>query len=206
VRDIDDQALSDALEVACAQAVGQDLESIIWVASGLPIDADAKDDPLRAIKAGLEYHLVMYDEGRQRAGVFGPMMEFDGTCYPAPLASVDEIVPGVYARWERAMRLSPLDSVRARFADLLWEAKYGDAPHTFAQVAIDSYVSSSSSGFGHAVERREAVQRGVEIASQINDHVRRAAAVRAGVVLAEEALASDDPMPGVVFPLLGPAA
>jgi hypothetical protein len=100
------------------------------------------------------------------------------------------------------MRVAQLASVRARFADLLWESKYGDRPHEFAQIAIDASIDAIADDFGHPVERSEAVRRAVEIASQINDPSRRAAAIEAAVALVEIAMASEERMLGVALPLL----
>ena len=130
------------------------------------------------------------------------MMEAGGTAYPAPLDRIDAIVPGVFALWERAMRLSPLPLIRARFADLLWEARYGERPHGFAQIAVDAYTDATNAEFGHPVERSEAVQRAVEIASTINDQVRRTAAIDAAVSLTKSSIAAEERMPGVALPLL----
>lgn len=199
---IEDAALKSALERACEDATGQDFESITTVASSLRQAAGGDDDPLRAVIAGLEYHLVLDEERRAPHGPFGPMMEAAGRSYPASLAQIDELVPGVYALWERAMGLSPIPLVRARFADLLWEARYGDRPHEYAQLAIDAYSETVADGFGHPVEISEAVQRAVEIASRINDPGRRSRAIEAAVVLTESALASEERMPGVALPLL----
>jgi hypothetical protein len=201
VDEIDDDALASALEQACAEAAG-DSESVVGVASALRSVIDGDGNPLQSIVAALEYHLALDHERRAPHGPFGPMIEMDGTAYPAPLAEIDELVPGAYALWERAMRLSPLPLVRARFADLLWEAKCGDRPHEYAQLAVDAYIDASASGFGHPVERSEAIQRAVEIATQINDQARRERAIDAAVDLTDFALGDQKRMPGVALPLL----
>ena len=164
--------------------------------------AGGDEDPIRALIAALEFHLVLDEERRAPSGPFGPMMEAGGTAYPAPLDRIDAIVPGVFALWERAMRLSPLPLIRARFADLLWEARYGERPHGFAQIAVDAYTDATNAEFGHPVERSEAVQRAVEIASTINDQVRRTAAIDAAVSLTKSSIAAEERMPGVALPLL----
>jgi len=33
--------------------------------------------------------------------------------------------------------------LNARIADVLWERKYGDKPHQFAEIAIEAYLSSA---------------------------------------------------------------
>lgn len=199
---IEDADLAAALDQACAAAARDDFQSVVSVASELRDQANGDDDPIRALVAGLEYHLVVYDEQRNGAGPFGPMFEGGGRTYPAPLSEIDRIVPGIYELWERALQLAPLALVRARFADLLWEARYGEQPYLFAGLAADAYTEGSGGSFGHPVERSEAIQRAIEIGSQINDQQRRARAVDAAVALTEEALASDEPMAGVALPLL----
>jgi hypothetical protein len=202
VEDIDDQALEQLLSDACASSAGGDFESVVSVASALRAVASADSDPVRALIAALEYHLVLARERRDPHGPFGPMIEANGQMYPPPVARVDEVVPGTYELWARAISRAPLSLVRARFADLLWEAKVGDKPHEYAQAAIDAYTAATSEGFGHPVELSEAIQRGVEIASQLNDQARRATAVDAAVRLTDMAIESNERMPGVALPLL----
>lgn len=199
---IADQALADALAHACADAASQDFQSVASVASALRTAIGDDDDPIRALMAGLEYHLTLDEERRSPHGPFGPMMEAGGRSYPASLREIDGIVPGVYGLWQRAIRHSPLALVRARFADLLWEARYGDRPHEFAQQAIDAYTEGATDDFGHPVELSEAIQRAIEVASQINDRGRREAAIRAAVILVETSIASEERTPGVALPLL----
>ena len=202
VRAIDDVDLQVALASACADAAEGQFQHIVSVASGLRRAATDDDDPLRGVIAALEYHLVLDDERREPHGPFGPMIEMAGQCYPAPVDRIDEIAPGTYVLWERALEQSPLSLVRARFADLLWEARCGDRPHEFAQAAIDAYIESLAEGFGHPVQLSEAIRRAVELASSINDGERRRAAVAAAVALTETAIESEDRMPGVALPLL----
>ena len=202
VDEIDDAALERALTAACAEASGTDDGGIVSVASSLRQAAAADDDPLRALIAGLEYHFVLDSERRFPHGPFGPMIEANGQAYPAPIDRVDELVPGTYDLWARAIPLTHLGLVRARFADLLWEARFGARPHEFAQIAIDSYTAATSEHFGGPVEVSEAIQRAVELASQIDDPIRCSAAIDAGVRLTGEAIESSDRMPGVALPLL----
>jgi hypothetical protein len=201
MEELDDESLAAALQQAC-DAISPDDVGLVSVSSDLRRQADGDDDPLRGLIAGLDYHLIVQEERRHGAGPFGPMFEGSGGTYPPPLGAVDEIVPGTYELWERAIAHSPTPAVRARFADLLWVARYGQRPHEFAQVAVDSYVEAAAGVFGHPVERMEYVLRAVEIASQINDGDRRASAVRSGVMLVEAALEGEDRMPGVVLPIL----
>src|SRR5438132_11794084 len=117
--EIDNAGLAEALAKAAEDAAPQDFQSIVSIASALRATAGGEEDPIRAVIAGLEYHLTLNEKRRPPHGVFGPMMEAGGRSYPPPLDQIDAIVPGVYALWERAMRLSTIPLVRARFADLL---------------------------------------------------------------------------------------
>lgn len=199
---IDETALQTALSDACSEAADEQFQSLVSVASALRSAETGDDDPLHVLVAGLEYNLILDDERRGDGGPFGPIIEANDRCYPAPVGHIDEIVPGAYSLWERAMGLAPLRLVRARFADLLWEARCGDRPHEFAQAAIDSYVEALVEGFGHPIELSEAIRRAVELASSINDGARRTAAIEAAVKLTETTINSSDRMPGVALPLL----
>ena len=202
MEELDDAALGRALRQACSAVAAAGDEGLASVSSELRRQAGGDDDPLRALVAALDYHLVMHEERRGSEGPFAPMFESSGRVYPPPVRTVDEVVPGTCELWQRAVTHAPVPAVRARFADLLWEARFGQRPHEFAQVAVESYVEAATDDFGHPVERMEYVLRAVEVASQINDQGRRADAVRSGVALVEAALADDDRMPGVVLPIL----
>lgn len=202
VDEIDDAALGKVLADACSDAAGEDFQSVVTVASALRSRATGDEDPIRALIAGLEYHLVLDDDRRSLHGPFGPMIEANGQRYPAPVNLVDEVVPGTYDLWQRAIPMTPVSLVRARLADLLWEAKFGDRPHEFAQMAIDSYAAATTEGYGHPVEVSEAIQRAVELASRINDEARRSAAIESALRLTDAAIESDERMPGVALRLL----
>ncbi|MFZ6003122.1 MAG: DUF4209 domain-containing protein [Actinomycetota bacterium] len=200
--EIDDAELEVVLAQACSDAATGDFQSIVSVASALRAEAGDEDDPRRALIAALEYHLTLPEERRGAHGPFGPMIETSKGSYPAPVGTVDGLIPGTYQLWERAAALAPLDLVKARFLDLLWVARFGDQPHQFVGAAIDAYITAASGGFGHPVERSEALQRAVELASQTRDRDRRGRAVTATVAMIEAAIASEDRMPGVALPLL----
>lgn len=199
---IDDATLVKVLTDACNAASGADFESIVSVASALRRVAGTDEDPVQALIAGLEYHLVLATDTRTPNGPFGPMIEARGKRYPASLDRIEELVPGTVDLWRRAASMAPLALVRARFNDLLWELKIGERPHEYAQQAIDAYIAAIEEGFGHAVEMREGVQRAIEVASQINDPERRAGAVGAAVTLIEAAINTEERRPGVALPLL----
>jgi len=187
----------------CSEAAAKDHQNIVSVASALRSRADGDDDPARAVVAALEYHFVVDADQRREAGPFGPMIETEKGSYPAPVRAVERLAPGTLAVWERALEIAPVALVRGRLADLLWEARFGDRPHEFAQRAIDGYLEAIDEDFGHAVEVSEAVQRAVELASMLNDQERRKNAVDAAVRLVWRAIDdAEDRMPGVALPLL----
>lgn len=202
MKPIDDETLADALTAACKSAADEEFQSVVSVASALRKMADEGDDPLRGLVAGLEYHLRLDDELREPYGPFGPMMEFDGKCYPAPLDRIEDLEPGIFGLWARASELAPIALVRARFADLLWEARFGDRPVEYARAAIDDYAAATTGDFGHAVELGDAARRAVELATRINDDARRETAVEAAVGLAVEAIESKERKPGVALRLI----
>ena len=202
MHEIDDGTLTESLARAAAEATCLDFQSVVSIASALRGCTRASDDPLWGLIAGLEYHLIIDKERRSSGAVFGPIIEAGGDSYPAPLDRIDTIVPGVCSLWERAARLSLLPLVQARFTDLIWEARYGGTPYAFVQLAADAYTRATMDEFGHPLERSEAVQRAIEIASELNDQSRRARAVAAAVELARFSIAAEGPMPGVVLPLL----
>jgi hypothetical protein len=198
--DLDDQSLAALLGDACAASSGRG-GGVVSVASALRPRVD-ETDAVRALIAGLEFHLRLDDEGREPYGPFGPMMEFDGRAYPAPLDRIDDAVPGTLALWARAVELAPVALVRARYADLLWVARFGDRPHEYAQRAIDEYLAAAHADFGHPLELGDAVQRAVEVATEINDATRRLNAVAVAVDLIDAAVDSPERAPGVALRLL----
>lgn len=197
--DIDDGRLESALAVA--EAVG-DRKGLHGVAAAVREVAEEPDDPLRGLVAGLEYHLTFDSDARDRHGPFGPMMEFDGKAYPAPLSVISDLDPGIFELWDRALSYANAPAVRARLADLLWEARYGERPDRHARQAVGGYVEAIDDDLQHPVDIGDGVRRAIEIASQLNDHDLRLSAVAAGVRLARRAMNMSDPMPGVALRLL----
>jgi hypothetical protein len=199
MREISDDDLRRTLAAACDEARAQDFQAAVSVGTPLRAAAGDDDDPIRGLIAGLEYHLVIDRSARRDHGAFGPMMEGPSGTYPAPL---ERMPPEAFELWSRAAELASLAVVRARFADLLWEARHGSRPFEWAQRAVDEYLSVPSDGFGHLLEQSDSLQRALEIASQLNDAGRRDAAIEALVDLARRAIADDDHNPGVVLPIL----
>ena len=140
------------------------------------------------------------EPGQRRGyGPFGPVIEAARTIYPTP---VEHIETAVLRLWGRAADGAPVAVVRARFADLLWEARHGDRPHEYALRAIDEYIGASRDAFGEPIELTEGLQRALELAAQVNDPSRHAQVVRGAVELASRALDSGERKPGVVLHLI----
>lgn len=199
MNEIDDDRLKDVLDAACAAAAASDFQSVVTVAGEIRSRATSDDDPIRALQAALEYHLVIEQENRRGYGPFGPMMEMGGKIYPAPLS---EMRSDAVDLWARAATLAAVPLVQARFSDLLWERRYGDRPHEWAGLAIDQYVAAPPSEFGEPMELTEGLQRALELSIQLNDAPRLERTVRAAVALARETMEGEDRIPGVPLRLI----
>ena len=117
--DITDEHIREALSVACEATREGDLQDLDVVADNLEL---CDDGVLQALRAALNYMLVLDSEG-EGWGVFHPSIEgFGSEPYPPPLSRVP---PSWLSIWARAFSCAPYAYVQARFADLLWEAKYG---------------------------------------------------------------------------------
>ncbi len=77
---------------------------------------------------------------------------------------IKDVEPVWLAVWAKALPVATLPILKARLADLLWEARYGDRPDAFARQAATSYAKAASSVW--------------EDSSPESDSNRRAAAVR----------------------------
>ncbi|HET6755665.1 MAG TPA: hypothetical protein VFH23_17125 [Jiangellaceae bacterium] len=104
--------------------------------------------------------------------------------------------------WARAAPLAAVPLVQARFAELLWERRYGDRPHEWAGLAVDQYVAASAFGFGEPMELTEGLQRALELSIQLNDAPRLEQTVRAAVSVARETMEREDRIPGVPLRLI----
>lgn len=77
------------------------------------------------IAAGLHYMEATPERREEPFGVFGPMWQFDGTTYPAPVATMST---DTLAVWADALQAARPPALRSRFADLLWVTRYGPKP------------------------------------------------------------------------------
>jgi hypothetical protein len=199
VEDASGDVLEGALRAACEEVAAADSQHLASVSSVLRRQVTATDDPLGAVIAGLEYHLVVEPEHR-RHGPFGPMMEMQGRVYPTPLDMVD---PPMVTIWARAHQVAPLLLVAARFADLLWERRFGERSHEWAWRAIDSYLAAAEKEtHWHPIEVSDGAQRAFELAVRLSDVPRREEAVRVLVQLIRRSLGEQHPSPGVSLQLL----
>lgn len=157
-----------------------------------------RDDPIEALIVGLDYHFRSYPEQRDERGAFGPMMEFGDRVYPMPLAELPDDVLKV---WAQAAPLSPLGTVGARYADLLWERRFGDEAHRWARAAIDLYVQGLDERFDHPHVLMEMARRAHELAREINDPDLVEMTVAKMTELVRWSL-EEGSTPGVALPLL----
>lgn len=202
--DRSDDELRGALDRARAVVAEQpEFQAVVAVASALRRELSNDDaDPLRALVAALEYELKPVDRPHDGYGPFGPMIESERGVYPPPVDQIDAVVPGTYELWDRSLRLSPNAMLQARFADLLWEARFGDRPHEYAARAIDAYVSASRDTFGDLLEKSDGIHRALELSAELNDRARLDAAVVAAITLIEGELAQEKRAPGVSLRLI----
>jgi hypothetical protein len=108
----------------------------------------------------------------------------------------------MFPLWARSVVHAPRPLVAARLADLLWTARYGGTPNSWAERAVDAYISSVHDTFGHVLEISEGLQRAFVITAQIGDHARHAAVVAGMVELATRSIESDERSSGVSLSIL----
>lgn len=198
MNEITDTDLGAALSEAFVEATkAEPFTGIHYVSAALRKRPTDDEDPIHALIAGLDYHFIAYREQRAN-GPYGPMMEGNGMVYPIPL---DQMTEEVFQLWARAVGLSPNSLMSARFADLLWEARFGAQPVEWAQIAIDKYLVGIAEGFGHHVELKDAGARAFELVVQINDGDRKPRVIASLIDLLTQSLGSGD-SPGVALPIL----
>ena len=116
--DITDDHIKEALSVACEATRKGQSQTLGAVARNLGLP---DDDVFQALRTALDYMLMLGSQ-REGWGVFHPSLEFGNKVYPPPLSRVP---PSWFPIWTRAFSCAPYGYIRARFADLLWEAKCG---------------------------------------------------------------------------------
>lgn len=199
MREISDERLSEVLRTACDDAARHEPSGLHYISSSLKtVSSKERDDPIEALIVGLDFHFRSYPEERDERGPFGPMMEFDHIVYPMPLAEIPDDVLEV---WAQAVPLSPLGTVGARYADLLWEGRFGDEAHRWARTAVERYVQGLDERFDHPHVLMEMARRAHELARTLNDPRLVDMAVAKMTELIRWSL-EEGSTPGVALPLL----
>ena len=195
-----DEHIAEALSVACAATREGDLQDLDAVADNLEL---CDGGVLHALRAALNYMLVL-DSHREGWGAFHPSMEFGGKVYPAPLSRIE---PSWFPIWARAFSCAPYAHIQARFADLLWEAKYGDNErYKWGQRAIDAYLRALGEPFGEDVYLVEGACRALALARQLEDKKRQSSSVKALRDLVRNDLDKPEYVPGVTLQSLAALA
>ena len=188
-----DEHIKEALYVACEATREEHLQVLSSVADNLEM---SDDDILQSLRAALNYMLVL-DGQREGWGAFDPSWEFGGKVYPPPLS---HIPPSWFPIWARACSCAPYSYIQARFADLLWEAKYGGKEkHKWGQQAIDAYLQALDEPFGEDVYLVRGACRALALARQLRDKGRRSLAVTALGGLVRKDLDNSEIVPGITL-------
>ncbi|MDE0353868.1 MAG: hypothetical protein OXM57_14390 [bacterium] len=172
VTDITNEQIAEALSVACEAAREGDLQDLDTVARNLEL---SDEGILEALRAGLDYMLEL-DGQREGWGVFTPLCEIGNKVYPAPISRVS---PSWLPIWVRAFSCAPYSFVQARFADLLWEAKYGEERYKWGRRAADAYLLALDEPFGEEVDLAEGACRALSLTRQLGDKTRQSSAIAA---------------------------
>jgi hypothetical protein len=179
MHEMSDHDLGEALRRASEQA---ERPTVVSVAAALRTQSSGPADPLLQVVTALEHSPI---EGRDHA----------------PIDDPDDL-----ARWARTQGVAPRPLLAARFADLLWSARYGDTPQQWAERAVDAYVTAVDDGFGHVVEITEGLQRALAIATEADDSPRRTVVIAALVGLASRSIESEEGSSGVALSILASLA
>lgn len=168
---------------------------MVSVAAELRTQIMGPGDPLHEIVVALEYYPI---EGCEHLLLDVQTRPKSCTCAPASGPADERALP----LWAQALAYAPRPLLGARFADLLWSARYGDAPHEWAQRAIDAYLAAVYDEFGHPLEIAEGLQRALVLASEIDDRPRTAAVTAALIGLVDRSLVSAARSSGVVLSII----
>ncbi|MDQ1480231.1 MAG: hypothetical protein QOI44_1092 [Actinomycetota bacterium] len=176
--EMSDQDLGEALRRASQHG---ERPTVVSAAAALRTQSSGPGDPLLNVMAALEYSI-------------------DGCDH----ATIDD--PSALAQWARAYGVAPRPLLAARFADLLWSARYGDTPQQWAERAVDAYVAAVDDRFGHVLEITEGLQRALAIAGEAHDSPRRTEVIAELVGLASRSMESDEGSSGVALSILASLA
>ena len=190
-----DKHLKRAFSVACDATREGPLPVLDEVADNLEL---SDDGILQALRAALNYMLVPGSR-REGWGVFHPSMEFGDKVYPAPLS---RIPPSWMPIWARAFSCAPYAYIRARFADLLWEAKYGgEESYKWSGQAIDAYLQALDEPFGEHVYLVGGAIRALALAKQLNDKQRQSSAIAVLRSVVRKDIDNSEIVPGTTHPI-----
>ena len=125
--EITGRTLVEAIRAATEEAARGGRPSTVAVASLVRARLGGPDDPQAALVAAIEYHPVdpasCGRHGRPETGASTPRCDCS-----RPLAALDTRVFPLLAD---ALAHAPRPLVAARFADVLWTARYGETPRDF---------------------------------------------------------------------------
>ena len=116
--DITDDHIKEALSVACEATRKGQSQTLGAVARNLGLP---DDDVFQALRTALDYMLMLGSQ-REGWGYSTLLWNLATRCIRLPLSRVP---PSWFPIWTRAFSCAPYGYIRARFADLLWEAKCG---------------------------------------------------------------------------------
>src|SRR6476646_4623267 len=136
--EITGRTLVEALRAATDEAARERRPSTVAVASVLRARLRGPDDPQAALVAAIEYHPV----DPASCGRHG-RLETEATAKRCDCTrSLGALDTRVLPLLADALAHAPRPLVAARFADVLWTARYGETPHEWAQRAVDAYLAS----------------------------------------------------------------
>ena len=188
-----DKHLKRAFSIACDATREGPLPVLDEVADNLEL---SDDGILQALRAALNYMLVPGSR-REGWGAFHPSMEFGDKVYPPPLS---RIPPSWMPIWARAFSCAPYAYIRARFADLLWEAKYGgEESYKWSRQAIDAYLQALDEPFGEHVYLVGGAIRALALAKQLNDKQRQSSAIAVLRTVVRKDIDNSEIMPGTTI-------
>lgn len=192
-----DPEIRDRLEAALAGADD-------WFTVAQRLAVPKGDEGLAPHRAAFSYDLVGSDGGdrRQRFGPLAPVSEWASGTYPAPL---DRLPPGATKAWTDALTSLEPPLAKSRYGDLLWLTRAGDRPHELARIALAAYETLADGDDG-MLTATNALQRGIELAMELNDRSVATRLADFAVGRAESILAAGGDEPGVVMMLLEAAA
>lgn len=150
--------------------------------------------------AAFDYMLVerSHEDYRARYGPIAPMMEMQDRVYPTPL---DHLPPEATEAWAQAIDVIDSPLLQSRHGDLLWLTKHGSTPHLYARRALAAYEVLADGDDEH-MTATHAMQRALELATELNDPTSASRLAESAVRRAEGLLNAGPERPGVALRLL----